>query len=115
MVGVVTLEYITKAQLFLLKIPIIPRFIRRLLAYDPSRNDMMSRVDHILDRHIDDVEKGDPIENMLIEAAKEFMMQSGMEKNNPVRNMQFLHIEYKDYLLTPNTIMLDRDRCIKPM
>ena len=113
-----TLAEIAEAELAISKGSAIePALIseRDIIVYEASRNDMMSRVDHILDRHIDDVEKGDSIENMLIEAAKEFMMQSGMEKNNPVRNMQFLQIEYKDYLLTPNTIMLDRDRCIKPM
>jgi len=107
MVGVVTLETITKAQLFLLKIPIIPRFIRRLLAYDPSRNDMMSRVDHILDRHIDDVEKGDSIEDMLVEAAKEFAQPSKFEQIVPVRNTEFLEIEYKDYLLIPHKLLFD--------
>lgn len=113
-----TLAEIAEAELAISKGSAIePALIseRDIIVYEASRNDMMSRVDHILDRHIDDAEKGDSIENMLIEAAKEFMMPSGMEKNNPVRNMQSLQIEYKDYLLTPNSIMIDRDGCIKPM
>ena len=62
--------------LAILKDPAVDPAIKRPLSHAYSIIDISSGVDHILDRHIDDVEKGDNLENMLHEAVREFLKPS---------------------------------------
>ncbi len=101
----ITLKQIREAELEVSKGNPIPSeaaakglSLEKLMVYEAAKADMASRVDRVLDRHIESAGGGGEVGDMIEEAAGEFFRLTEMENAMPVRSMELLEITCVDFL-----------------
>lgn len=83
--------------------------IHNIVSFESSRNEMLSRVDFILDSYIDEIKQDGRILQMVKEAVKGFYKKTELEQYCPVRSEVFFKVEFLDYLLIQTILYFDTD------
>ena len=81
---------------------------RRMLVYEAARNQLLTRLDDLLDEHIEAAPGQGDLEAMLRAAGAAFLERGELERVVPIRGVEALEIRYHDHLWRPRKLLLGK-------